>query len=237
MDSWLEYRACATPSEGLRTGAQSGGTAFAIIPAMSSVNPFRHEPNWGDWILAGLIGGAAIGALLWGLSHAGSHGDLRHAFPDAEPAPGRPAPPPASAAPTPRSAVSTAPVPAGGKVVYACTVNGRRVYSDGACGPDARAQDLRPDALNLYTPPAVDTTPVGVSSSVVESPAVFVRVERPGTETNNDAACAAIQREIDGIDARMRSAYRSEEGERLRARRHEAKERFHDFGCRWHTPK
>lgn len=196
---------------------------------MSSVNPFRQEPNWGDWILAGVIGGAAIGALLWGLSHAGSHDDLSHAFQVAEPAPSLPASLPATPAPTTRSSFSTAAIPAGGKVVYACTVNGRRVYSDKACGPNARAQDVRPDAPNTDAPPAIDTIPVDVSSSVVQSPAVFVPLERAGT--NTDAACAAIQREIDGIDARMRNVDRSEEGERLRTRRHDAEQRLRDFGC------
>jgi hypothetical protein len=202
---------------------------------MSSVNPFRHEPNWGDWILAGVIGGAAIGALLWGLSHAGSHDDLSHAFRVAEPAPSLPASLPASPAPTTRSAFSTAAIPAGGKVVYACTVNGRRVYSDTACGSNARAHEVGPDAPNTPTPPAIDSTPVDVSSWVVQSPAVFVPLERAGT--NSDAACAAIQREIDGIDARTRSADRSEEGERLRARRHDAEQRLRDFGCSRRTSR
>jgi hypothetical protein len=208
---------------------------------MSSANPFRPEPRVGDWILSGVIGAIAIGGLLWGLSHAGAHGDLRGVFephaPNAAPAasPARAAS--GAAAATNLSTMSVAAVPSRGTVVIACTVNGKRVYSDSACGADARPHEIATDRMNTYAPPSIDTTPVAVTSSVVESPPVFVPSEHSRTSPQaNGAACSAIQREIDAIDARMRQGYLAPEGERLRARRNEAKERFHDFGCTWHTP-
>lgn len=211
---------------------------------MSSANPFRTEPKIGDWILSGVIGAVAIGGLLWGLSHAGSHGDLRglfeHGSTNASPAD------PAAASTTTAgdgaaaknlSTMSVAAVPSRGTVVLACTVNGKRVYSDSVCGANARPHEIATDRMNTYAPPAIDTTPVPVESSVVESPPVFVPSERSrSTPQANEAACEGIQREIDAIDARMRHGYLAQEGERLRTRRNEAKERFHDFGCTWHTP-
>ena len=43
--------------------------------------------------------------------------------------------------------------------------------------------------------------------------------------------CVRIQADIDAIDARMRSAYRSPEGEMLRERRHKLKDVFYEFRC------
>ena len=98
-------------------------------------------------------------------------------------------------------------------VAYECWRDGHRILSDEPCGSDASiraiAEPNRMDAQDttqLYRRPAHTTSSsrrvsYGTSSSFSES-----------------SECAAIEREIDAINARMRQRYRSPEGERFRAR-------------------
>lgn len=199
---------------------------------MPTANPFRPEPKIGDWILAGVIGAAALGALLWGLSHAGAHRELTALFEgpppavrDAEPVPLPPI--------TDRGSVATARIPSGGRIVPSCVVNGRSVYGDAACAHVGRARAEAAAGRNVADATDRDTAPVQVSAAVVDSPPVFIPTERSNASPeSNEAACKAIRREIFAIDTQFQRGPTASELERLRTRRRDATGRFEDFGCR-----
>jgi hypothetical protein len=95
-------------------------------------------------------------------------------------------------------------------VAYECWRDGKRILSDGPCGPDAATRTIpepnrmdRQDVSGLY---------VHAASSARAAPT--------RTTSSSSAAdrCAEIERQIDTINTRMRHRYTSPEGERFRAR-------------------
>ncbi len=121
--------------------------------------------------------------------------------------------------------------------VYECVVNGQRVVSDRPCGAGAQTRTLvvdQPDprevalqrqrqwqaqqqAARNYTAPADSQG----RASAASAPA----------QRSNAAACEAIDRAIDSLNARMRLRYTAAEGERLRAQWHDLKRQRYDLGC------
>jgi hypothetical protein len=113
--------------------------------------------------------------------------------------------------------------------VYECTENGRRTVSDRPCGPGATSRVLvvdPPKAPPLPVPTWRSSTPARSTSARSGSSGVGARANG-----GNEAACAAVGEAIDRLNARMRQPYSSQEGERLRERWHELKERRYDLGC------
>lgn len=121
--------------------------------------------------------------------------------------------------------------------VYECTVNGQRVVSDRPCGSGAQARTLvvdQPDPrdvaqqrhrqLQAQQQAARSRTLPSYSSG--SAPSTAAPVER-----SNAAACAAVDRAIDDLNARMRQRYGAAEGEYLRKRWHELKDQRYRLGC------
>jgi len=107
--------------------------------------------------------------------------------------------------------------------VYECDSAGQRIFSDQRCAPNALERAIeapsRMDSLDTNTlsePITVDSQPLTSGGDVV---------------VDNATECAAIQADIDAIDARMREGYGSPEGEYLRARRRSLRDRYYDLRC------
>jgi len=119
--------------------------------------------------------------------------------------------------------------------VYECTVNGQRVISDRPCAQDAQARTLvidqpRPQDVALsqqQTWQAQRSAPSSASFGGGSS----VQVPATSGAGSNAAACEAIDRAIDHLNARMRERYGAAEGERLRAQWHSLKQRRYDLKC------
>lgn len=112
--------------------------------------------------------------------------------------------------------------------IYECTIKGQRVVSDRSCGADATTRVLeiapataRPPSVPQYRPipPSYGPSPtLSAARSTTASP-------------GNTSQCAAVDQEIESLNARMRQRYDSAEGERLRARWHWLKQRRYDLRC------
>ena len=107
---------------------------------------------------------------------------------------------------------SSAASPAAIAAVYECWRGEQRILSDQPCGADASLrQVVEPNRMNaqdtrsLYSPVYVSSRRSGGASSA-------------GQGANASDLCDSIQDQIDRINARMRHAYTSQEGERFRER-------------------
>jgi len=130
-------------------------------------------------------------------------------------------------APTPTFAASRPAAPGLNEAiatVYECDSAGQRTFSDRRCSPNARERAI--EAPSRMDPQ--DTPTLGDPVTVEYS-----RQFNPGGKgmVDNTSECAATQSEIDAIDARMREGYGSAEGEYLRARRRNLRDRYYDLRC------
>jgi hypothetical protein len=122
--------------------------------------------------------------------------------------------------------------------VYECVVNGQRVVSDHPCGADAQARMLvvdQPDPRDVAR--QQQRTWAAQAPSAPRAPSV-PRTSGAGPATAaasavpaNVDACAAVDREIAALNARMRQRYDSQEGEWLRARWHDLQKRREALDC------
>jgi hypothetical protein len=118
--------------------------------------------------------------------------------------------------------------------VYECVVGGQRVVSDQPCGADAQARTLivdQPDpreAARLrqqqWRAQQQSARSKATSTASGGAPAV-------AAEPANAGACDAVDQAIEALNARMRQAYSSSEGEDLRERWHALKERRYSLKC------
>jgi hypothetical protein len=116
--------------------------------------------------------------------------------------------------------------------VYECVVSGQRVVSDRPCGAGAQARTLivdQPDPreaarLRQWKAPQQ-------SARAYATPAVSGGTPAVATKSANADACAAVDQAIEALNACMRQAYSSSEGERLRERWHALKERRYSLKC------
>jgi hypothetical protein len=116
--------------------------------------------------------------------------------------------------------------------VYECTVNGQRVASDQPCGPGAQLRTLTVDhpdpsevtAQQQRTWLAQQTTDDTSNSRANGSQAV-------DPAAANQSACAAVERQIAALNARMRQGYTSQEGEWLRAQWQALQKRRAELKC------
>ena len=116
--------------------------------------------------------------------------------------------------------------------VYECTVNGQRVVSDRPCAPDAQARTLVIDQPHPQDVARTRQQTVSASQpSRAGSAAAGGGATAVSAESSNAAACEAIDRAIDNLNARMRQRYGAAEGERLRAQWHDLKQQRYDLRC------
>ncbi len=133
---------------------------------------------------------------------------------NAEPLPARPPIQPAPTAQPTRSRTIAK--------IYECNVQGQRVLSD------ARTREIRaPNAMQAQDTGILDEGPVYASRPYVpfEPPAKAGRPQRDSSE------CGYLQAEKDRINARMRRAYMSYEGEGFRDRLREIESAMHEGRC------
>ena len=119
--------------------------------------------------------------------------------------------------------------------VYECTVDSQRVVSDRPCAQDAQARTLvidQPHPQDVARSQqqtwqahrsAPSSAPPGGGSSA--------RAAATAEAGSNAAACEAIDRAIDHLNARMRQRYGAAEGERLRAQWQDLKRQRYDLKC------
>jgi len=121
--------------------------------------------------------------------------------------------------------------------VYECTVNGQRVIADRPCGSGAQPRTLvvdQPDPreVALQRQRQLQSEQQAARSRAAQS---YSSRSAPPTaapaERSNAAACAAVDRAIDDLNARMRQRYGAAEGEYLRKRWHELKDQRYRLGC------
>ena len=120
--------------------------------------------------------------------------------------------------------------------VYECVVNGQRVVSDRPCAPGAQARTLvidQPDPREVARQRHMTQSAGRSGSTYYTSPAGGSSTARSGSAAtaSNEAACEAVDRAIDQLNARMRQRYGAAEGERLRAQWHDLKQQRYDLKC------
>ena len=120
--------------------------------------------------------------------------------------------------------------------VYECTNKGQRVVSDKPCGDGAQLRTLvidQPDPGEAARQRQMTQSAGRSGSSYYTSPSGGSSTMRSGSTatTSNEAACEAVDRAIDNLNARMRQRYGAAEGERLRAQWHALKQQRYDLKC------
>jgi len=119
--------------------------------------------------------------------------------------------------------------------VYECMVNGQRVVSDRPCAPDAEVRTLvvdqphprdvaRLQQQTWQVPRAAPSSAQSGGSSSGQAPTT-------SDIASNTAACEAVDRAIEDLNARMRQRYGAAEGERLREQWHALKQQRYDLRC------
>lgn len=94
--------------------------------------------------------------------------------------------------------------------VYQCQINGQRVVSDRPCGAIASTRVIEVSPATATAPPIVQyrqSQPPSASKTTQGS-----GISATGS-VDNSAACAAIDRAIENLNARMRQSYTSQQGE------------------------
>ena len=118
--------------------------------------------------------------------------------------------------------------------VYECVVSGQRVVSDRPCGAGAQARTLvvdQPDPREAARLRQQQWKAQQQSARAYATPAASGATAAVATESANAGACAAVDQAIEALNARMRQAYSSSEGEYLRERWHALKERRYSLKC------
>lgn len=194
---------------------------------------FTEEPNRWDRVFFAIVTISVFGALAWARM-AGSD----RSSPDRTPASATTASfdNPIHVSPTVPTVVDEPRPPRVQERVVArvfeCSHNGQRVLSDQPCGPGAKVRSIQEpnrmvaqDTRNLYerrTSPAYQPRPSSSSRPMRSDAATAAR-------------CAAIEREIDQINASLRTGYKRAEYRRQRLRDLSAEK--WDIKCRFlNTP-
>lgn len=120
--------------------------------------------------------------------------------------------------------------------VYECVVNGQRVVSDRPCAPDALTRTLvidQPDPREVARQRQMTQSAGRSGNSYYTSPSGGSSSPRSGSSETapNEAACEAVDRAIENLNARMRQRYGAAEGERLRAQWHDLKQQRYELRC------
>jgi hypothetical protein len=138
-------------------------------------------------------------------------------------------PPARNSAPVPSAATANA-APAAIAAVYECAAPQGRVFSDRPCGADAEIRTVQaPNGMLAQPVPESRRSPSRPGSRRYAVTSNRHEVVAPSTKSQ----CAAIEAEIDSINARMRRGYR--DGEPFRERLRELSEARWDLRCRFNT--
>lgn len=114
--------------------------------------------------------------------------------------------------------------------VTKCVVNGRTVYSDLACPPNARSSIVTlktGENLADALPAPVRQEALRTQAQPLPAPAPDVVAIGPDIK----AICAALEQEVKAIDAAARQPLPASEQDRLAARRKNARDREFRLGC------
>jgi hypothetical protein len=116
--------------------------------------------------------------------------------------------------------------------VYECVVNGQRVVSDRPCAADAQTRTLvveQPDPREVARLREQQRQAQPSTEPAYSAPSASTG--RAGSGPNSQSACAAVDRQIEALNARMRQGYSAPQGERYREQWHALKQRRYDLGC------
>jgi hypothetical protein len=181
------------------------------------------ESEFSDWIFGAIVTVLIVACFAWihGLSNAPAQavGSVIPTRSDAQL--------PGSKFPSSPRIVSTPAAPQGGSIaeVYECEKDGQRILSDQLCGPSA-------NVVKIMAPNRMDAQETSglYRGSYTSTPRFVSRPHRAnyGGESN---ICQSIEARIDAINARMRQAYTSQEGEQLRRRLRQLSDERHDARC------
>lgn len=117
--------------------------------------------------------------------------------------------------------------------VFVCQLDGLPVYADRPCGAAATARELMVDMPRVGTPPRP-------GASVTTLPPTPRAATRPRAEQRHgndpaisvaDSRCAALHRQLDEVDDRMRAGYSAREAARLWQRWRDLRDRLRTAGC------
>lgn len=122
---------------------------------------------------------------------------------------------------------------AAGVIVYQCSDDGVRVFSDRPCGAHARPQRVESVRAAATAAAAAVPTPGTPIAPAPQRRTTPHSAPRPNATTprSKAAQCHGLQDDIDAIDTRMRLGYRGKEGTKLQARREAAVERYRTLRC------
>lgn len=113
--------------------------------------------------------------------------------------------------------------------IYECTIDGQRVFSDQVCAADARQRDISAPNRMTARETAIGYRAAAESTGTARS--------RAAAELSNgdvpQARCAALLRDKNYINSRMRAGYTNNEGEHLRARLRLIDSEYYDLRCRY----
>jgi len=120
--------------------------------------------------------------------------------------------------------------------VYECVVNGQRVVSDRPCAADAKTRTLvidQPDPREVVRQrEELSRAQQSVGGAYpTQSANAGSSLPGAGSSMSNEAACAAVDRAIENLNARMRQRYTAAEGERMRSQWHSLKRERYDLRC------
>jgi hypothetical protein len=112
------------------------------------------------------------------------------------------------------------------RAVFVCQDGGIPVFADRPCGAAAEARTLSVAASSAGAPPTTTPREPRATTRPLRSPDGSVEAPPPTSDR-----CVALQRQLDEINARMRSGYSAREAARLWHRWREARERVRAARC------
>ena len=183
-------------------------------------------PNdYGAWSARGRFAAAALVVLALGAHRAdGAAAPTASAAPATAPLPEARADPAAARDEDPGVESPPAAPASGRRPVFVCEDAGIPVFSDRPCGAA-----LTPRTVSFAAPPAgaaVSTSPPAPRASTKPLPAT----ERPAGD-KTAGRCAALRRQLEDLDDRMRTGYTSREAARLWNRWRDLKSRLRTERC------
>ncbi len=113
------------------------------------------------------------------------------------------------------------------RAVFVCQDGDIPVFADRPCGTAAEARTLSVEASRAGAPATTVPREPRATTRPLRSPRASAEAPQPAA----DDRCAVLQRQLDEINARMRSGYSAREAARLWQRWREARERVRAARC------
>lgn len=113
------------------------------------------------------------------------------------------------------------------RAVFVCHEGGVPVYADRPCGSTTATRSLVVDAPRSGAPST--TTPTAPRASTRPRPVTSRSTAAPSAA--GDTKCAALQRQLDALNDRMRAGYSAREAARLWQRWRDTKEQLRTSRC------